>query len=57
MKVSFYVEFECVFDKVSKYHMKTVLDFIVKVGWEDFFKLTTGNEGLHKICMRMELEQ
>jgi hypothetical protein len=29
--------------------MKILLDFNVKVGREDIFKLTIGNESLHKI--------
>jgi hypothetical protein len=43
-------ELEHVFDKIPKYH-KTILlgDFNAKVGTEDIFKPTTGNESLHKI--------
>jgi hypothetical protein len=50
VKDSFYEELECVFDKFPKYHMKILLgDFDAKVGREDIFKLTIGNESLHKI--------
>jgi hypothetical protein len=50
VKDSFYEELEHVFDKFSKYHMKILLgDFNAKVGREDIFKPTTGNEGFHEI--------
>jgi hypothetical protein len=50
VKDSFYEELECVFDKFWKYHMKILLgDFNAKVGKEDIFKLTIGNESLHEI--------
>jgi hypothetical protein len=49
VKDSFYDELERVFDKFPKYHMKILLDFNAKVGREDIFKLTIGNESLHKI--------
>jgi endonuclease/exonuclease/phosphatase family metal-dependent hydrolase len=39
-----------VFDKFPKYHMKFLLgDFSAKIGKEDTFKLTLGNESLHGI--------
>jgi hypothetical protein len=39
-----------VFDKFSKYHMKILLgDFNARVGKEDIFKPTIGNESLHEI--------
>jgi endonuclease/exonuclease/phosphatase family metal-dependent hydrolase len=39
-----------VFDTFPKYHMKILLgDFNVKVGREDIFKLTIGNESLYEI--------
>jgi hypothetical protein len=39
-----------VLDKFSKYHIKILLgNFNVKVGREDIFKPTIGNESLHKI--------
>jgi hypothetical protein len=39
-----------VFDKFPKYHLKILLgDFNAKVGREDIFKPTIGNESLHKI--------
>jgi endonuclease/exonuclease/phosphatase family metal-dependent hydrolase len=50
VKDSFYGELERVFDKFPKYHMKILLgDFNAKVGREDIFKLTVGNESLHEI--------
>jgi hypothetical protein len=50
MKGSFYEELERVFDKFPKYHMKMLLgDFNTKVGKEDIFKPTIGNERLHEI--------
>jgi hypothetical protein len=49
VKDSFYEELECVLDKFPKYHMKITLDFNAKVGREDIFKLTIGNETLHEI--------
>jgi hypothetical protein len=39
-----------VFDKFPKYHTKILLgDFTAKVGREDIFKMTIGNESLHEI--------
>jgi hypothetical protein len=39
-----------VFDEFLKYHMKILLgDFNAKVGREDIFKHTTGNESLYEI--------
>jgi hypothetical protein len=50
VKDSFYEELEHAFDKFPKYHMKILLgDFNAKVGREDIFKLTIGNESLHEI--------
>jgi hypothetical protein len=50
VKDTFYEELERVFDKFPKYHMKNLLgNFNAKVGKEDIFKLTIGNESLHKI--------
>jgi endonuclease/exonuclease/phosphatase family metal-dependent hydrolase len=50
MKDSFYEELEHVFDRFPKYHMKILLgDFNAKVGKEDIFKPTIGNESLHEI--------
>jgi hypothetical protein len=47
-KVSFYEELEGVFNQFPKYHMKILLgDFDAKVGREDIFKMTIGNESLH----------
>jgi hypothetical protein len=47
---TFYEELERVFDKFPKYHMKILLgDFNAKVGMEDIFKPTIGNESLHEI--------
>jgi hypothetical protein len=46
---SFYEELECVFDKFPKYHMKILLgDLNAKIGREDIFKPTIGNESLHE---------
>jgi hypothetical protein len=50
VKDNFYEELEHVFDKFPKYHMKILLgEFNAKVGKEDIFKLTIGNESLHEI--------
>jgi hypothetical protein len=49
VKDSFYEEVDRVFDKFPKYHMKILLDFNAKVGREDIFKPTIGNESLHEI--------
>jgi hypothetical protein len=44
----FYEELEQVIDYFPKYHMKILLgDVNAKVGREDTFKLTIGNESLH----------
>ena len=46
---SFYEESEQVFDHLPKYHMKILLrDFNAKLGKEDIFKPTNGNESLHQ---------
>jgi len=48
-KDSFYEELEQAFDHFPKYHMKILLgDFNAKVGRENIFKLTIGNESLHQ---------
>ena len=48
-KDGFYEDLEQVFDNFPKYHMKIILgDFNVKVGRENIFKLTIGNECLHQ---------
>jgi len=48
-KDSFYEELEQVFDHFPKYHMKMLLgDFNAKVGRENIFKPTTGQESLHQ---------
>jgi hypothetical protein len=50
VKDGFYEELERLFDKFPKYNMKILLgDFNAKVGREDIFKLTIGNESLHEI--------
>jgi hypothetical protein len=50
MKDRLYGELEHVFDKFPKYHMTILLgDFKTKVGREDIFKPTVGNESLHEI--------
>ena len=48
-KDRFYEELEQVFDHFPKYDMKIILgDFNTKVGRENIFKPTTGNESLHQ---------
>jgi len=48
-KDSFYEELEQVFDHFPKYHMKMLLgDFNAKVGRENIFKPTIGQESLHQ---------
>jgi hypothetical protein len=50
VKESFKEELECVFNKFPKYHLKMLVgDFNAKVGRDNIFKLTIGNESLHKI--------
>jgi hypothetical protein len=50
VKNSIYEELKRVFDKFLKRHMKILLgDFNAKVGREDIFKPTIGNESLHEI--------
>jgi hypothetical protein len=50
VKDSFCEELEHVFVKFLKYHTKILLgDFNAKVGREDIFKPTVGNESLHEI--------
>jgi hypothetical protein len=50
VKDSFYEEQEHVFDTFRKYHMRMLLgDLNAKVGSEDIFKPTIGNESLHEI--------
>jgi hypothetical protein len=49
-KDSIYEELERVIDTFSKYHMRILLrDFNAKVGREDIFKSTIGNESFHEI--------
>ena len=48
-KDSFYEELEQVFDHFPKYHMKMLLgDFNAKVGRENIFKPTIGQDSLHQ---------
>jgi hypothetical protein len=50
VKHNFYEELERVFDQFPRYDMKTLLgDFNAKVGREDIFKPTIGNERSHEI--------
>jgi hypothetical protein len=49
MKDSFYEELQCIVNKFPKYHTKILLDFNAKVGREDIFKPTFGNESLLEI--------
>jgi hypothetical protein len=49
IKDRLYEELEGVFDQFPKYHMKILLeDFNAKVGTEDIFKPTIGNESLQE---------
>jgi hypothetical protein len=49
VKDSLYEQLECVFDKFPEYHTNILLDFSAKVGKEDIFIPTIGNESLHEI--------
>jgi hypothetical protein len=49
VKDSFYKELEHLFNKLLKYENFVRRDFNAKIGSEDIFKLTIGNEILHKI--------
>jgi hypothetical protein len=50
VKDSFYEELGRVFDQFPRYDMKILLgDFSAKVGRENIFKPTIGNESLHEI--------
>jgi hypothetical protein len=50
VKDSFFEEFIHLFDKFRKYHTKILLrEFNAKVGREDIFKPTIGNEGLNEV--------
>jgi len=56
-KDSFYEELEQVFNHFPKYHKKILLgDFNAKVGRENIFKPTIGNESLHQVVMIMVLD-
>jgi hypothetical protein len=56
VKDSFYEELERVFDTFPKYRMKILLGgFNPKVGREDIFKLTIGNERLYEISNHNEI--
>jgi hypothetical protein len=57
VKGRFYEELKRVFDKFPKYHMENLLeDFNAKVGKEDIFKPTIGNECLYEISNDKELD-
>jgi hypothetical protein len=43
------LEYVRVFDEFSKYHMTILLDANAKIGREDIFKPTIGNESLREI--------
>ena len=48
-KDSFYEELEQIFDHFPRYHMKILLgEFNAKVGRENIFKPTIGNESVHQ---------
>jgi hypothetical protein len=50
VKDNFYEELVRIFDKLPKYHMKILVrDLNAKVGREEIFKPTIGNESLHEI--------
>jgi endonuclease/exonuclease/phosphatase family metal-dependent hydrolase len=50
IKYSFYEKLGCVFDQFPRYNRKIRLgDFNGKVGREDIFKLTIGNDNSHEI--------
>jgi exonuclease III len=50
VKDSFYEKLERIFDKFPKYHKKILLgELNAKVGREDIFKPTNGNESLNEI--------
>jgi hypothetical protein len=54
VKDSFCWEMEHVFDKFLEYHTKILLrGFNAKVGREDIFNPTIGNESLHKITKNL----
>jgi hypothetical protein len=56
VKDGLYEELECIFDNFHKYHTKILLgDFSAKVGREDIFKPTIGNESLDKIIYDNEV--
>jgi hypothetical protein len=53
----FYDELEQGFDHFPRYHTKILLvDFNAKLGREDIFKRTNGNESLRMIVMIIVLE-
>jgi hypothetical protein len=57
IKDSFYEGLGHVFDQFPRYDMKILLgDFNAKVGREDIFKPTIGNECSTKLVIIMELE-
>jgi hypothetical protein len=49
VKDRFYKELEHVFVQFRTYHMKILLYFSAKIGREDIFKGTVGNESLYEI--------
>ena len=56
-KDSFYAELEQVFDHLPKYHKKILLgDFNAKVGRDNIFKPTIGQESLIRIVIIMGLD-
>jgi exonuclease III len=56
-KGTLYEELDGVFDQFLKYHMRILLgDFNAKVGREDIFKPTIGNESLHEASNDTGLE-
>jgi hypothetical protein len=49
VKNSFYEDMEYMFKEFLEYHMKILLDFSAKVGRKGIFRITIGNQSLHKI--------
>jgi hypothetical protein len=50
VKDNFYEELACLFDQFPRYNMTILLvDFNAKIGREDLFKPTIGNESSHEI--------
>jgi hypothetical protein len=58
VKYSFYEKLQCIFNKFPKYHTKILFgDLNAKVGREDNFNPTIGNEVYMKLIKIMEIER